>query len=61
MQYTCKFCGINLNPKDPGVWRRVDCWIKNGATGNIRKVKDMFDYAHTPCIESNNEQKEKLF
>jgi len=61
MKYLCKFCGVELNPHDSGVWRRVECWIKNGATGNVKKVVDMFDYAHGVCVNSSREQKEKLF
>lgn len=62
-QYVCVVCGYGLDPESNGTWKRVRCWVKNNdrSGSNIRKVEDLFDYAHGACLEKGFKQAENLF
>lgn len=65
----CHFCNIELNPHEPGVYRRVTGWARNrkpgtGGTHQLALPGPATGYACSPCIDlhtSRQAQSETLF
>ena len=52
--YTCAFCGTGVNPREPGVWRKVSGWVQNrkqGGANSISLPEAEFGYACNICID----------
>ena len=52
--YTCQFCGDPINPRQPGVWRRVSGWVQNrkqGGANHIALPEAEIGFACNICID----------
>jgi len=59
-EFKCFVCGFAIDPKSSGTYRRVRCWIENGSR-RVKKVEELYDYAHGSCLDVKKPQNETLF
>lgn len=50
----CHYCEEEIDPRDEGVYRYIECWVQNrkgaGAHG-VTRPKDLGKYAHKMCMD----------
>jgi hypothetical protein len=63
--YNCHFCGEKIDPKDPGVFRRVTGWVENKKASSPALLQSpATGYACRICVDikrSKIGQRESLF